>query len=100
MSEHVQGRINVDIKTHNPLTDRKATINVYESHAYCVARLPPEFTSLASSSTCQHEIFSHSQRPVYGTQFHPEKSGIDGDQVLERFATVKEEGFYLNKKNM
>ena len=98
MQDHVHGRIDVKINTYNPLTDEKATLSVYESHAYCVGRLPAEFTSLASSETSDHEMFSHIHKPVFGTQFHPEKSGVDGKALLECFARIKEERFYLHEK--
>jgi GMP synthase (glutamine-hydrolysing) len=88
MHEHVQGQTTVKINKRNQLTGDQSEISVYESHAYCVARLPSGFTSLASSTYCHHEIFSHEKKPIFGTQFHPEKSGIDGDLVLKSFLKI------------
>jgi GMP synthase (glutamine-hydrolysing) len=98
MPEHVQGRTSVSIRMENPLTNAKEEISVYESHAFCIARLPQGFRSIAGSDSCEHEIFSHSEKPVFGTQFHPEKSGADGRMVLQSFARIKQEGFYLHDK--
>ena len=85
MHQHVQGQTIVKINKRNSLTSDHSEISVYESHAYCNARLPSEFTSLASSTYCEHEMFSHNRKPIFGTQFHPEKSGIHGDLVLKSF---------------
>jgi GMP synthase (glutamine-hydrolysing) len=90
MREHVQGQASVKVHESNALTKDRSEISVYESHAYCIARLPPEFTSLASSVHCDHEIFSHHRKPIFGTQFHPEKSGSDGELVLNSFLKIRQ----------
>ncbi len=99
MAARVQGNAIVNVNTQNPLTQEKKHIEVYESHAYCIARLPVGFSSLASSEYCKHEIFAHGQKPVYGTQFHPEKSASDGLALLSSFVDLEHEGFYLHKQN-
>lgn len=98
MSEHVQGQMTVDIKSANNLTGDRDSLSVYESHAYCIARLPPDFVSLARSKSCEHEIIAHRRLPIFGTQFHPEKSGLDGEDLLQRFTSIKHEGFYLQER--
>lgn len=86
MPSHVQGMTRVSVSGQSPLTMEKESILAYESHGYCVARLPVGFKSLASSHFCQHEIFSSGN--IYGTQFHPERSGKDGLEVLQNFVMI------------
>ena len=99
MPAHVQRQMNVSVKWPNPLTEKKNLISVYESHAYCIARLPEEFNSLASSDVCEHEIFSHRAKPIYGTQFHPEKSGPDGDKILTAFSEIALQSYLQQKES-
>lgn len=84
MTHHVKGPITIESK-QNPLTHDKKQITVYESHGYCIARLPPEFETLARSQYCPHEIFAHERKKIFGTQFHPEKSGTEGLEIIENF---------------
>jgi GMP synthase (glutamine-hydrolysing) len=58
---------------------------VYESHAYCVAKIPERFVSIATSQYCKNEIFIHPMKKMVGVQFHPEKSGDDGLTLLSNF---------------
>jgi GMP synthase (glutamine-hydrolysing) len=87
MPAHVQGTTEVSVSSVNPLTECKKSILVYESHRYCIAKLPLNFKSLASSKYCEHEVFSNGSK-MYGTQFHPERSGGDGLALLKNFLTT------------
>jgi GMP synthase (glutamine-hydrolysing) len=84
---HVQGMTVVTVSSSNPLMQEKKLILVYESHRYCIAKLPSNFKSIASSNYCKHEVFASDKR-MYGTQFHPEKSGDDGLALLKNFSKI------------
>jgi len=88
MPRHTQGMVRVSVSGTNALTQEKNSIMVYESHKYCIAKLPSNFMSLACSKYCQHELFSSDNKTVYGTQFHPEKSGDDGLDLLKNFVEI------------
>ena len=51
-----------------------SSIRVSESHRQALARVPEGFRHLAESATSQVEAIGHQTRPVYGLQFHPERS--------------------------
>lgn len=64
------------------------TIMVPEAHFFEVKRLGPELLLLASSRDCRVQAFRHRNKPVYGTQFHPENANEvypDGTKILENF---------------
>ncbi len=88
MPAHIQGMTKVSISGKNALTQEKNSILVYESHRYRIAKLPSNFMSLANSKYCQHEVFCSDNKTVYGTQFHPEKSGNDGLDLLKNFVEL------------
>jgi GMP synthase (glutamine-hydrolysing) len=88
MPGRIVGQIEIDVEAPNALTDGKASISAYESHGFCVARLPAGFERLAGSQYCEYEIFAHREKRIYGTQFHPEKSGQDGLDLIASFARL------------
>jgi GMP synthase (glutamine-hydrolysing) len=63
-------------------------IRVYESHQEYV---DPEnlegfgFLTIATSSRCSVEAIRHITKPLYGVQFHIERSGLIGEKILENF---------------
>jgi GMP synthase-like glutamine amidotransferase len=64
------------------------TLLVQEYHGWEVTSLASDLTLLASSQHCRVQAFVHKDRPLYGTQFHPEQSPEhypDGCKVLTNF---------------
>ena len=61
------------------------SLYVYESHAYCVARIPEGFESIGRSKYCKNEIFIDFKNKLVGVQFHPEKSKDDGLALFTSF---------------
>ena len=59
---------------------------------YCeVKKLPPDFEILATSEHCKIEAMRHTNRPLYGTQFHPEAYEPPfsyGQKILKNFAEI------------
>ena len=91
MTRPVQDTISITVSGSNSILSvirADKTLFVYESHRYCVAKLPEGFESLASSSECEHEVFSHKEKKMFGTQFHPEKSGADGMNIFSKFLSI------------
>jgi GMP synthase (glutamine-hydrolysing) len=91
MIRPVQDTISIKVSKSNSLLSvigADKTLFVYESHRYCVAKLPEGFESLASSLECEYEVFSHKEKKMFGTQFHPEKSGADGMNILWKFLSI------------
>lgn len=78
-------RCTVVVSKSTPITpDAGASMDVFESHAYEISRLPRSFESVGGSADCRHEIIRYGGSHVYGTQFHPEMSR-DGRRMVERF---------------
>jgi len=64
---------------------------VKEMHAFEITRLPAEFEILAATAECRIEVIRHRERPIYGTQFHPEAyddDHQDGKRLLLNFFQI------------
>jgi GMP synthase (glutamine-hydrolysing) len=86
-TDYVQG-LN-KIKIEKPIKILKESYcNVYESHSYVISHLPENFVCVASSASSKHEIFCHNSKKVFGTQFHPEKSGECGIGLIRNFVNL------------
>jgi len=63
----------VQIVQADPIFEGMApTPEFLEVHYHEVKELPPGFRLLASTADCRIQVMKQVERPVYGTQFHPE----------------------------
>jgi GMP synthase-like glutamine amidotransferase len=70
------------------LSDRPV---VFQAHYWEVKSVPAGFQVLAESDVCRRQILIHNQRPLFGTQFHPEEyddAHPDGRQIIENFFRI------------
>ncbi len=68
-----------------------AEITVWHSHCDEVKELPKGFHRTAWNETCAIQAMQHSERPVFGVQFHPELYDDEhplGRRILENFLAL------------
>ncbi|MDC0885944.1 gamma-glutamyl-gamma-aminobutyrate hydrolase family protein [Nitrosopumilus sp.] len=80
-----KGNETVKILSNNLIT--KNSINVFESHAFEISKLPNILTMIGKSNNCTYEIIQHKEKLIFGTQFHPEMS-FDGNNLIENFCSL------------
>jgi GMP synthase (glutamine-hydrolysing) len=87
--DHEYGRALLKIKGERPLfagLEGGPERSVWMSHGDRVVRLPPGFEVLATSENSPFAAIGHTQKPIFGLQFHPEVVHTDaGDQILANF---------------
>lgn len=62
------------IKKHSLFDGLPSEVVVAESHRQELTKIPDEFQHLAQSTTSNVEAMAHRSKPIYGVQFHPERS--------------------------
>ena len=78
----------VEISEDSPLFNRlPRIIEMQEDHCE-FASVPQNFKLLASSDSCFNEAMGHKEKHIYGVQFHPESSGLQGRLLLENFHEI------------
>ena len=71
--------------------DLPKQLTVWHSHCDEVKDLPKGFRRTASNEACSIQAMEHTQRPLFGVQFHPElfdDAHPDGQQVLGNFLAI------------
>lgn len=85
----VKGYVDVEVVSDDSLfSGLPRTITVLESHHEVVASLPPGFDLLARSKTSEVCAMKKGGSPIYGVQFHPERSSgkkPHGQAVVDNF---------------
>ena len=85
----------IQIVKRDPLFEGLPSTMMMRCSHYCeTKKLPDGFELLASSGHCTIEAMRHRDRPLYGTQFHPEAYEapfFHGRTLLENFARIVED---------
>ena len=72
------------LKENSIFTD---SLNVFESHSFEISTLPKSLIALGKSKNCKYEVIQYENKPIYGTQFHPEMS-LNGHNLLDNFCSL------------
>jgi GMP synthase (glutamine-hydrolysing) len=80
-----RGNENINIQRENLLSNN--TIQVFESHEFEISKLPNILLVIGESANCKFEFIQYDQKPIFGTQFHPEMSN-DGQNLIQKFCSL------------
>ncbi len=87
LGQMFRGYEKVSVVMKHPLFDGlPSDLVVSESHRQELTKVPNEFQHLAQSTTSKVEAMVHRSRPIYGLQFHPERSNDEhphGRMILQ-----------------
>ncbi len=86
-----RGYFSVETTGEGIFKDLPREITVWHSHFDEVKELPKGFRRTASNATCAIQAMEHTERPLFGVQFHPELFNEEhpaGETVLKNFLTL------------
>jgi GMP synthase (glutamine-hydrolysing) len=78
-------------RSHLLFADLPQQPTFFQSHHWEVKSAPPGFHVLAESDLCRVQAIAHTDRPLFGVQFHPEEydeTHLDGRRVLQNFLAL------------
>ena len=81
--------VRVEVVADDPIFAGRTEFEAYDAHRWVIASLPPELRVLARSSHGP-EVIRHTERLIWGFQFHPEKM-VDESYADEIFKTLVSE---------
>ena len=87
-AKRVRGFFSVDVDGEGIFRGLPHTITVWHSHCEEVKELPSGFVRTAFDETCAIQAMQHTERPLFGVQFHPElfdEEHPQGQNILENF---------------
>jgi GMP synthase (glutamine-hydrolysing) len=83
-----RGYFPIETNRERIFKDLPAEITVWHSHCDEVKELPKGFRRTATNSTCSIQAMEHTERPLFGVQFHPElfsSEHPEGQKILQNF---------------
>lgn len=80
-----KGKEKISISKENSLITND--LEAFESHGFEISKLPKFLHVLGSSKNCKIEIIQYENKPIFGTQFHPEMSN-DGQNLIQKFCSL------------
>lgn len=79
----------IEVVADDPIFGRRKEFEAYDAHRWVIASLPPTLRVLARSAHGP-EVIRHTERLIWGFQFHPEKM-VDQSYADEIFNTLVSE---------
>ena len=81
------GRAHMDSKKPSALLDGLSSKSqVWMSHGDTIMDLPKEYEVIGSTETVRVAAFSHTSKPIFGIQFHPEVThSTEGGELIKNF---------------
>lgn len=80
------GKKDLKVDSHPIFTNVPSTTTCWMSHTYQVAKLPANYTTIASTDHCPVAAFSNDIKQIYGFQYHPEVMHTpEGTKMLHNF---------------
>ena len=86
--EKIRDTVEISLLKPTKLLPNYKKVEMFESHSYCISKLSKSFMLLGSSNNCENELFCLKDKPLFGTQFHPERSGKPGMHFMENFLKI------------
>jgi GMP synthase-like glutamine amidotransferase len=88
-AEPEMGWIQLDADPHDPMYAlAESPVWVFSFHFDEVRSLPDDMVVAASTPRCGIHAFRHRTRPIWGVQSHPEIDPVQGQALLDAFATL------------